>query len=331
MKMKYLLLFMLALSINAKAQTSQKVNLSGSVDNLKIEKVYLQKYENKTYVTIDSSEIKDGRFSFSKSIVLPEIYGLSFTSNVDNPFTSYLVFLDNGNINVKLDSIDDFKNTIVDGSKEQLLYENLLNDSVDIKDVARKHPKSIAALYIFYRYYSYKMSPSDIRSTIALFDKSLQTSTYAKAMYDLAKTISEVDTDKQAPDFIAFTSNNEEVHPLTLAKRKYLLIDFWASWCPPCRKENPNLVKTYAEFKNKGFSIVSISLDSSVELWKKAISKDNLEWTQLIDRKAWNGDGIKKYGIRLIPSNFLIDSNGKIIAKNLKGENLRNVLLYFIH
>lgn len=112
MKMKYLLLFMLALSINAKAQTSQKVNLSGSVDNLKIEKVYLQKYENKTYVTIDSSEIKDGRFSFSKSIVLPEIYGLSFTSNVDNPFTSYLVFLDNGNINVKLDSIDDFKNTI---------------------------------------------------------------------------------------------------------------------------------------------------------------------------------------------------------------------------
>ncbi len=331
MKMKYLLLFMLALSINAKAQTSQKVNLSGSVDNLKIEKVYLQKYENKTYVTIDSSEIKDGRFSFSKSIVLPEIYGLSFTSNVDNPFTSYLVFLDNGNINVKLDSIDDFKNTIVDGSKEQLLYENLLNDSVDIKDVARKHPKSIAALYIFYRYYSYKMSPSDIRSTIALFDKSLQTSTYAKAMYDLAKTISEVDTDKQAPDFIAFTSNNEEVHPLTLAKRKYLLIDFWASWCPPCRKENPNLVKTYAEFKNKGFSIISISLDSSVELWKKAISKDNLEWTQLIDRKAWNGDGIKKYGIRLIPSNFLIDSNGKIIAKNLKGENLRNVLLYFIH
>lgn len=331
MKMKYLLLFMLALSINAKAQTSQKVNLSGSVDNLKIEKVYLQKYENKTYVTIDSSEIKDGRFSFSKSIVLPEIYGLSFTSNVDNPFTSYLVFLDNGNINVKLDSIDDFKNTIVDGSKEQLLYENLLNDSVDIKDVARKHPKSIAALYIFYRYYSYKMSPSDIRSTIALFDKSLQTSTYAKAMYDLAKTISEVDTDKQAPEFIAFTSNNEEVHPLTLAKRKYLLIDFWASWCPPCRKENPNLVKTYAEFKNKGFSIISISLDSSVELWKKAISKDNLEWTQLIDRKAWNGDGIKKYGIRLIPSNFLIDSNGKIIAKNLKGENLRNVLLYFIH
>ena len=331
MKMKYLLLFILALSINAKAQTSQKVNLSGSVDNLKIEKVYLQKYENKTYVTIDSSEIKDGRFSFSKSIVLPEIYGLSFTSNIDNPFTSYLVFLDNGNINVKLDSIDDFKNTIVDGSKEQLLYENLLNDSVDIKDVARKHPKSIAALYIFYRYYSYKMSPSDIRSTIALFDKSLQTSTYAKAMYDLAKTISEVDTDKQAPDFIAFTSNNEEVHPLTLAKRKYLLIDFWASWCPPCRKENPNLVKTYAEFKNKGFSIISISLDSSVELWKKAISKDNLEWTQLIDRKAWNGDGIKKYGIRLIPSNFLIDSNGKIIAKNLKGENLRNVLLYFIH
>ena len=331
MKMKYLLLFMLALSINAKAQTSQKVNLSGSVDNSKIEKVYLQKYENKTYVTIDSSEIKDDRFSFSKSIVLPEIYGLSFTSDVDNPFTSYLIFLDNGIINVKLDSIDDFKNTIVDGSKEQLLYENLLNDSVDIKDVARKHPKSIAALYIFYRYYSYKMSPSDIRSTIALFDKSLQTSTYAKAMYDLAKTISEVDTDKQAPDFIAFTSNNEEVHPLTLAKRGYLLIDFWASWCPPCRKENPNLVKTYAEFKNKGFSIVSISLDSSVELWKKAISKDNLEWTQLIDRKAWNGDGIKKYGIRLIPSNFLIDSNGKIIAKNLKGENLRNVLLYFIH
>lgn len=331
MNMKYLLLFIIALSVNAKAQTLQKVNLSGSIENTKSEKVYLQKYENKTYITIDSSEVKDGRFSFSKSIVLPEIYGLSFTSNIDNPFTSYLVFLDNGNINVKLDSIDDFKNTIVDGSKEQLLYENLLKDSLNIKDVIKKHPNSIAALYVFYRYYSYKMSPSDIRSTIALLDKNLQNSAYAKAMYDLANTISEVGTGKQAPDFVAYTSANEEVHPLTLAKGGYLLIDFWASWCPPCRKENPNLVKTYEEFKDKGFNIVSVSLDSSLESWKKAINKDNLEWTQLIDRKAWNGDGIKKYGIRLIPSNFLIDSNGKILAKNLKGDNLRNVLLHFIH
>lgn len=331
MNMKYLLLFIIALSVNAKAQTLQKVNLSGSVENTKSEKVYLQKYENKTYITIDSSEVKDGRFSFSKSIVLPEIYGLSFTSNIDNPFTSYLVFLDNGNINVKLDSIDDFKNTIVDGSKEQSLYENLLKDSVNIKDVIKKHPNSIAALYVFYRYYSYKMSPSDIRSTIALLDKNLQNSTYAKVMYDLANTILEVGTGKQAPDFVAYTSANEEVHPLPLAKGGYLLIDFWASWCPPCRKENPNLVKTYEEFKDKGFNIVSVSLDSSLESWKKAINKDNLEWTQLIDRKAWNGDGIKKYGIRLIPSNFLIDSNGKIIAKNLKGDNLRNVLLHFIH
>lgn len=331
MNMRYLLLFIIALSVNTKAQTLQKVNLSGSVENTKSEKVYLQKYENKTYITIDSTEVKDGRFSFSKSIVLPEIYGLSFTSNIDNPFTSYLVFLDNGNINVKLDSIDDFKNTIVDGSKEQSLYENLLKDSVNIKDVIKKHPNSIAALYVFYRYYSYKMSPSDIKSTIALLDKNLQNSTYAKALYDLAKTISEVHTGKQAPDFVAYTYANEEVHPLTLVKGGYLLIDFWASWCPPCRKENPNLVKTYAEFKDKGFNIVSISLDRHLESWKKAISKDNLEWTQLIDRKAWNGDGIKKYGIRLIPSNFLIDSKGKIIAKNLKGENLKKVLLHFIH
>ena len=106
----------------------------------------------------------------------------------------------------------------------------------------------------------------------------------------------------------------------------YVLFDFWASWCPPCRAENPNLVKAYAKYKNKGLSIVSISLDNNVERWQSAYTNDGLSWLQLIDRKAWAGDGVVKFGIRLIPANFLISPEGKIIAHNLKGDDLEQFL-----
>jgi peroxiredoxin len=127
-----------------------------------------------------------------------------------------------------------------------------------------------------------------------------------------------------------FTQNDVNDKPVSLAsfKGKYVLIDFWASWCGPCRAENPNVVDAYNQYKDKNFTVLGISLDNpgKKEAWLGAIEKDNLKWTQLSDLNGWSNAVAKQYGIRSIPQNFLVDPNGKIIGKNLRGEELHKKL-----
>jgi peroxiredoxin len=103
---------------------------------------------------------------------------------------------------------------------------------------------------------------------------------------------------------------------------KYVLLDIWASWCPPCRKENPNLVKTYNAFKGDNFTVIGVSLDESKADWTKAIQKDGLPWTQLSDLKVWEGQVRERLSVNSVPQNYLIDPNGVILAKNLMGVDL---------
>jgi peroxiredoxin len=105
-------------------------------------------------------------------------------------------------------------------------------------------------------------------------------------------------------------------------KGKYVLIDFWASWCGPCRKEMPSVVAAYAKYKNKGFEIYGVSLDQSKEKWVEAIAKDGITWPQVSDLKFWDSEPAKQYGVQSIPYTVLIDKEGNIIAKNLRGEEL---------
>ncbi|MEO7313619.1 MAG: TlpA disulfide reductase family protein, partial [Ginsengibacter sp.] len=127
-----------------------------------------------------------------------------------------------------------------------------------------------------------------------------------------------------------FTQNDTLGIPVSLAslRGKYVLIDFWASWCGPCRAENPNVVKTFNEYKDKGFTVLGISLDQpgKHQAWMDAIHKDNLTWTQLSDLKGWKNEVSTMYGIRAIPQNLLLDPSGKIIAKNIRGEELPKTL-----
>jgi peroxiredoxin len=127
-----------------------------------------------------------------------------------------------------------------------------------------------------------------------------------------------------------FTQNDVNDKPVALSsfKGKYVLIDFWASWCGPCRAENPNVVNAYNQYKDKNFTILGISLDNpgKKDAWLAAIEKDQLNWTQVSDLNGWSNAIAKQYGIRSIPQNFLLDPNGKIIGKNLRGEELHKKL-----
>lgn len=128
-----------------------------------------------------------------------------------------------------------------------------------------------------------------------------------------------------APEFEGYTPNNKTVK-LSDYKGKYTLVDFWASWCVPCRKENPNLLRIYNTYKDKNFTILGVSLDNNPGSWMRAIEDDNLPWTNISDLKAWTSDLVIDYRIKAIPASVLVDPNGIIIAKNLRSVALEELL-----
>lgn len=125
-----------------------------------------------------------------------------------------------------------------------------------------------------------------------------------------------------------FTQPDAAGKPVSLSqfRGKYVLVDFWASWCGPCRQDNPNVVKAYNEFKDKNFTILGVSLDQSKDAWQKAIRQDGLAWTQVSDLKFWNNAAATLYGVQAIPYNVLVDPEGNIIAENLHGEEIAQTL-----
>jgi peroxiredoxin len=131
-----------------------------------------------------------------------------------------------------------------------------------------------------------------------------------------------------APDF---TMTDTAGNPIKLSdiysKNKYTLIDFWASWCGPCRRENPNVVAVFNDYKAKGFGVFGVSLDSDKAKWEKAIADDKLTWTHVSDLKKWKNEAAALYSVNSIPANLLVDKTGKIIGRNLREEKLREKIV----
>jgi peroxiredoxin len=196
-----------------------------------------------------------------------------------------------------------------------------------IKIFILSNPNSYLSLLALYSVGGPTPDPVELDSLYSSLSPDIKNTESAKIFETSLNELKHTAVGVTAPDFSQPDMNGDSVK-LSSFRGKYVLLDFWASWCGPCREENPNVVKVYNRFKDKNFTILSVSLDKagSKGSWLSAVKSDGLTWTQVSDLKFWNNSAALLYYITSIPSNFLIDPNGKIIARDLRGQDLENEL-----
>ncbi len=357
--MKKVLILALGVLLLYSCNDGNSYTVKGKIDGAEDGTAYLKSYQSGRAVSVDSTEISNGKFKFTGSAEQPLLH-LIYVNNSHMPVA---FFLENKNIYIEA-SIDSLDKAKITGSPETDVFLNFnknmpfLDRSIEIrqefidaqiaKDTAKMrslsqeidsirgvqkeyyinfvntHTNSVTGAFLASQMLS-GISLDEQKKLIDEFEKNLGDNPYVTDMkntYSSLKILQEktkaTATGSTAPDFTLKTKDGKDVS-LSSFRGKYVLIDFWASWCQPCRRENPNSVKAYKMFKNKGFEILGVSLDKDRKAWIRAVKDDGLMWTQLIDT---DGSIAQKYNVKSIPSTFLLDKDGRIIAKNLRGEAL---------
>ena len=351
-----LLLAVLLSVISCNTKKTDGYTLNGTISGADTGWVLLIKRDEGKMITADSAQLKEGKFVFLGKVELPEMYYLKLKDTDD----AFSFFIENSTIALKIyaDSIDKsvatgsvthdlyltyLKEETASEKKMEALYENFmkaretkdtvamktLSDAMDaeqnalpvfIKAFALKNGKSVVAPYLVLGN-AWAFSLDDIKAVNKAMDPSIANSNYVKKLIEREAILNSVQPGQPA---IEFTMNDTTGKPVSLSsfKGKVVLVDFWASWCGPCRAENPNVLAAYNKYSNKGFVVLGVSLDDDKAKWLAAIAKDGLTWTHVSDLTRWKNAAAKQYGVQSIPANFLIDKEGKILASDLRGENL---------
>ncbi|MCK5537824.1 MAG: redoxin domain-containing protein [Bacteroidales bacterium] len=331
-------------------------NFTGTTDSL----VFLQDYVDGEWIVLDSTPIVEGLFEFRGEFESPKVLYIAlkggkrkylnfFTDNASISITAHADSLKNAAIigskvndeyAVYQDSISKFE------VRSQELYQQYLaaqenQDPAQIKKIEAEYEiiyekqqdfsqnyvwnnnASYISPYIVIRSLSHSLEYSELDSFLQHFDASISNSIYFQQIEDRVRVLKSVAIGMEAPEIeLADTAGLSSIK-LSDYRGKYVLIDFWASWCRPCRKDNPGNLALYKEFKDKGFEIFGVAFDQTKEDWVEAIAQDGITWPQVSDLKYWNCAAGKTYGVRSIPHTVLIDPQGIIIAKNIRGEELR--------
>jgi peroxiredoxin len=355
MKNTIILLIAVAFLMSCNSRKDQ-FTIKGHVAGTDTGMVYLQKFDTGQWLTVDSIRLEKGSFNFTGKVDLPEMWHIALQEK-----EIYVpLFVENGAIEVTIYP-DSIEKSTVEGSPTHDVYEQYLAsvepvnlemekvygdwkaarsagdtaamvkaDSVStvldakmkelLKAFIVSNGKSVVAPYLVTRN-SWQFELPELEEIASTFDTSLSKSQYAGTVRKRIEILQSVAIGQIAPDF---TMNDSLGNPISLSslKGKVLLVDFWASWCGPCRAENPNVVKAYKAFSKKGFDILGVSFDQNREKWLKAVKTDQLTWHHVSDLKGWGNAAGKLYGVNSIPASVLLDKDMRIVARNLRGEEL---------
>lgn len=353
---KMLLLGLVAFGIFSCSKPDKFV-VNGEIKGKENGQIQLMKFADGKWIAEDSTTISKGKFKLTGKADLPE---LRFVAMGPQEMVAQF-FAENGTITIQAYS-DSLDKSVVKGSKSneefkvfqqeltnlskeaqgmqqrymaaqqsgdedgmkkaQIDYEAMVqNLNVYAKNFIREHKKSTVSPLVAMMQFGQTISANEIDTLIAFLDPSIHPSIYVGELKKIADKKRATDVGSMAPDFTLPTPDGG-TFTLSTTRGKIVLIDFWAAWCQPCRLENPNVVALYSKYKDKGFDVVGVSLDREKEAWIKAIADDQLVWNQVSELKFWQSEIAQKYGVTAIPCTFLLNKEGKIIAKNLRGEDL---------